>query len=124
MPFIRPTYENDHTRADLSKPEKRNQASKRDVPSAFYIDMKVVPGARREQISGLLGNRLKVRVSAPPEGGKANKAVCRLMAKKLGIKAGCITLVSGTTSTEKTLRIEGISAEELRKRLGVVDSAH
>lgn len=71
------------------------------------IPIKVVPGASRDQISGMLGERLKIRISAPAEGGKANAAVCRLIAQKLGIKNATVEVASGSTNPEKIIRIAG-----------------
>lgn len=71
------------------------------------LSIKVVPGASRDQVAGMLGDRLKVRISAPAEGGKANKAVCRLIAGGLGIKAGAVEVTSGKTNPEKVVRISG-----------------
>lgn len=47
------------------------------------LRIKAIPGARRSGTAGLIGNRLKVKVNAPPENGKANEAICRLIASKL-----------------------------------------
>jgi uncharacterized protein len=69
--------------------------------------IKAVPGARRSQIVGMLGDRLKVRIAAPPEGGKANKAICELLAAALGVKPRQVEVIAGHTSAEKTVRIEG-----------------
>ena len=71
------------------------------------IPIKVVPGASRDQISGMLGERLKIRISAPAEGGKANAAVCRLIAQKLGINNATVEVASGSTNPEKIIRIAG-----------------
>ena len=79
--------------------------------------VKAVPGASRNQIAGLLGDRLKVRVSAPPEGGKANKAICKLLAKALGVKANKVSIESGATSPEKVLRVAGVTTDDLRRYL-------
>lgn len=79
--------------------------------------VKVVPGARRDQIAGMLGDRLKIRVCAPPEGGKANKAVCALIAARLGLKPSQVVIERGATSTDKTIRIEGVGEDVLRRVL-------
>lgn len=76
------------------------------------IRVKAVPGAKREQIAGVLGDRLKIKVSAPPEGGKANAAICALIAKTLGVKAGAVSVVSGMTNPEKVVRVEEVSLDE------------
>ena len=72
------------------------------------LNIKAVPGAKRDQIVGVLGDRLKVRVSAPPEGGKANHAICRIIADALGLKPGAIAIERGHASAEKTLRVRGV----------------
>lgn len=83
------------------------------------IRVKAVPGAKREQVAGVLGNRLKIKVSAPPEDGKANAAICALIAKTLGVKAGTISVVSGMTNSEKMVRVDGVSVEGVREAIGV-----
>ena len=70
-----------------------------------------MPGARRDCIVGPLGGRLKVRVTAPPEGGRANEAIRRLIADALGLRVSRVTLIAGATHPEKTLRIEGATAD-------------
>ena len=75
------------------------------------ILVKAVPGAKKDEIVGRLGDRLKVRVSAPPEGGKANAAICELIATALGIKARDVRIVSGQSRAEKTVEIDGVDAE-------------
>lgn len=80
----------------------------RPTPGGSLVAVKVVPGARKDEIAGLLGDRLKVRVSAPPEAGKANAAVCALIARSLGVKPRAVTVVDGHAYPEKTLRVEGV----------------
>ena len=74
------------------------------------IRVKAVPGASRDQIAGVLGDRLKVKVSAPPEGGKANRAICAVIAQELGVKPGRVEVVIGATNPEKTVRVTPGSA--------------
>jgi uncharacterized protein len=73
------------------------------VPGAIEIDVKVVAGASRSEVVGPLGRRLKVRVAAPPEGGKANRAVIELLKKWLSSKD--VEIVAGQSSAEKTVRV-------------------
>jgi uncharacterized protein (TIGR00251 family) len=75
------------------------------------LRIKAVPGASRDEIAGMLGERLKVRISAPAEGGKANKAICTLIAKRLGLRESQVTIESGHSNAEKVVRIEGVSKE-------------
>ncbi|MHC4416688.1 MAG: DUF167 domain-containing protein [Planctomycetota bacterium] len=81
------------------------------------IRIKAVPGASRDGIAGVLGNRLKVRVSAPPEDGKANKAICKLIAAALGVRSNQVSIESGPTSPEKTFRVSGYPAALATERL-------
>ncbi|MCP4012771.1 MAG: DUF167 domain-containing protein [Phycisphaeraceae bacterium] len=71
------------------------------------IRLKVVPGARRDAVVGLLGDRLKVRVAAAPEAGRANVAVRRLLAETLGVAVGDVGLIAGTASSMKTAEVTG-----------------
>jgi uncharacterized protein (TIGR00251 family) len=70
------------------------------------LELKVVPKSSRAQIDGWLGERLKVRVSAPPERGKANAAVEALIAKTLGIPRSAVRVVAGAASPLKTIEID------------------
>ena len=79
--------------------------------------IKAVPGASRNQLAGAVGDRLKIRISAPPEGGKANRAICALLAKALDLRKREVTLDSGHGSPEKIIRIHNATAEALRARL-------
>jgi uncharacterized protein (TIGR00251 family) len=91
-------------------------------PVGVTIRLKAIPGAKSDQIAGVLGDRLKVRVSAPPEGGKANKAICALLAKALGCKPRDVEIVSGQTSPEKLAKITGIDTQTARQELGLRDT--
>lgn len=64
----------------------------------------VVPGASRTEIKGLHGNTLKVRVAGPPEGGRANRELCKLLGDRCGSEA---ELVAGAGSREKRVLIRG-----------------
>jgi uncharacterized protein (TIGR00251 family) len=82
------------------------------------IRIKAVPGASRDGIAGAVGDRLKVRVSAPPEGGHANRAICRLVAAALGVRPRQVTIERGRTSPEKTLRVTRCDADLARAAFG------
>ena len=88
----------------------------RRVAEGIELRLKVVPGASRSQIVGVLGDRLKIRVTAAPEQGKANRAVIRLLSDWLGVNG--IEIVVGDSSPEKTAYVpglRGLSAEQLQK---------
>jgi uncharacterized protein (TIGR00251 family) len=79
----------------------------RAVEGGFDLAIKVVPGASRTEVVGLLGNRLKVRVAAPAEGGKANRALVQVLSQWLGVRD--VEIVAGHSSAEKTVRVSGLS---------------
>ena len=80
--------------------------------------MKVVPGASRDRIAGVLGEALKIATSAPAERGRANAAVARTLAKALGVERRSVELVSGRTSPRKAFCVSGLTAGQVRRRLG------
>jgi uncharacterized protein (TIGR00251 family) len=81
------------------------------------LEVKVVPGASRSEVTGWLGDSLKIRVAAPPERGKANAAVVEALAGVLGIAAKRVRVIRGTTSPRKLVEIDGLSADEVWMRL-------
>jgi uncharacterized protein len=86
----------------------------------ILIDVKVIPNAARDAIDGWDEKRVKVRIRQIPEKGKANKKLIEFLADQLGVTKNRISIQSGETSRLKRLRIEGLSFEEVRKKLGSV----
>jgi len=84
---------------------------------ACRLQVKVVPGASRAEVVGLLGAAVKIRVAAPPEGGQANRAVCALLADRLGLPLAQVTVVSGPASPNKVIGLVGIAETEAKARL-------
>ncbi len=82
--------------------------------------LKVVPGASIDHIAGWLDNKLKIRVRAAPEKGKANNAVIQILAKTLDLPKSSLSIISGTTSAVKSIRILGLSEDEVKARLDLV----
>ncbi len=78
----------------------------------------VTPGARQEGIARWHGGSLRVRVRARPEKGRANQAVVRLLARRLGVAPTNLSIVRGAASPDKLVEVDGLSEEELRARLG------
>lgn len=78
--------------------------------------VRVQPGASKNEIVGVQQDTLKVRISAPPIEGKANKAVINFLAKELGVKKSEIEIISGHTSRIKTIRVIG-EGGEIEKRI-------
>lgn len=86
--------------------------------AAIFLKIHLLPRASRDEICGLHGDAIKVRVSAPPVEGKANKALQRFIAEKLNLAASQIEIVAGQRSRDKMLRISGISRAAVEKALG------
>ena len=84
---------------------------------AARLKVKVVPGASRTEIVGRLGEALKVRVAAPPEGGQANREVVALLAAKVGLPLAAVSVVSGLTSASKVVAFQGLDESTQRARL-------
>ena len=72
----------------------------------FRLPVKVIPGAARRGIAGWMGDRLKIRVTEPPEKGKANAAVVELLAEALGVPRARVRIVSGTASPLKLVEVD------------------
>ena len=81
------------------------------------LQVKVVPGASRTRLAGQLGDRLKVQVAAPPEAGKANALLCRLLAELLGLPARQVQVTAGHTQPRKTVLIQGLPLPQVHKLL-------
>ncbi len=81
------------------------------------LSVKVVPGASRNKIAGWLGESLRLRVTAPPERGKANSAVEELLAGALDIPGSAVRVVTGKTSARKIVEITGLSESDIVHRL-------
>lgn len=85
----------------------------RDIEGGVELRVKVVPGASRDRIAGVLGDALKMQVSAAPERGKANAAVVELIAGALGVSGQAVSVIAGLTQPRKTLRVMGKRAAEV-----------
>lgn len=85
--------------------------------NACRLNLKVVPGASTSAIFGWLGDCLKVKVTAPPEKGKANKAVEVLMCEALGLPKEAARIVKGTTSQQKVIELREVSLAEIQSKL-------
>lgn len=83
----------------------------------LFLRLRVTPKARQDRITGEHGGALKLQVKEPPEKGRANEGVIRLLSKTLEISAREIELVSGHASQDKRVAISGISESELLARL-------
>ena len=86
---------------------------------SLEIEVKVQPKGSRNRIEKVEEGRLKIRVTVPPEGGKANQAVVELLAKTLRVPKSSVKVKRGTTSRVKTVEIFGVNADYLKEKLNV-----
>jgi uncharacterized protein len=97
-------------------------AAIRTAPHGVDIHIYVAPRSSSNKVVGLHNGALKVALTAPPVDGAANKALVEFLAKTLGVPKSGVTIVSGETSRNKTLRVAGISVEDARARLGPLET--
>jgi hypothetical protein len=81
--------------------------------------VRVHPRAKKDAIAGEVGEALKVSLKAPPSDGKANAACVEFFAKLLKVPRASVTIASGQSGRGKVIRVAGLSAEEIRKRIGI-----
>jgi len=84
------------------------------------LRVRVAPGAKRECIVGAHGDALKVAVRQPPEGGRANRAVCRLVAESLSVPAREVSVLRGATARDKVLLFAGHEENDLAKMVAAL----
>jgi len=83
----------------------------------YLLRLTVVPGAQRTQVVGLYGDRLKVRLAAPPEKGSANRELIDFLARSLNLPKSSFQLTVGASSRSKVVAVNDLSPD-LRDRLG------
>ena len=81
------------------------------------LEIKVQPGASRNEIGSLKDGILNIRVNQPPHRGRANEAVILLLSKSLGVPKSCISIVGGSKSRLKSFEINNISQADVNERL-------
>lgn len=83
---------------------------------SIFIDVKVIPRSSKNKIE-FDGESLRIKITAPPVDGKANKAIVALLAKTLSVAKSAIVIVRGETGKNKLIRIDGISTIDLIAKL-------
>jgi uncharacterized protein (TIGR00251 family) len=89
----------------------------REIPEGVTFAVKVQPCARKNAITGTVGDALKLALIAPPVDGKANQAIIEFLAGFFDIPRSSVTIASGKTNRLKIVQISGISMAQLRRRL-------
>jgi hypothetical protein len=85
------------------------------------LRLRIVPGAAGDRIVGRHGDAWKVRVAAPPERGKANAALVRLLARTLGVAPRDVSVVSGAGARDKIVTVAGLDSAEIDSRMALAD---
>lgn len=86
-------------------------------PRVARLRLRVAPGARRSRVVGRHGDAWKVRVTAPPERGRANEEVVELLARSLDVARPDVRVVAGVTSRDKVVELSGLTLDEVERRL-------
>jgi uncharacterized protein (TIGR00251 family) len=89
------------------------------IDNSVVFKVKVVPGSSRTAVCGLLDKMVKIKISAAPEKGKANKCLLDFLAKQLGVKKNAVKIVSGKSNPVKSVQVLEISAEQLLNKLNL-----
>jgi uncharacterized protein (TIGR00251 family) len=103
--------------AGRSKTRKLRKFKITEAERGTAFAVRVIPRASRNEVEGIKGNALKVRVTAPPVKGAANKALVELLAERLKIRKSQIDIVAGRTSRQKMISVVGLQPSEVEERL-------
>jgi uncharacterized protein (TIGR00251 family) len=103
--------------ADRSKAHRPREFKITDAESGAAFPVRVIPRASKNEIESVTGNALKVRLTAPPVEGAANKALIELLAERLKIRKSQIEIIAGQTSRNKMICIVGLRPSEVERRL-------
>ncbi|MEE8456435.1 MAG: DUF167 domain-containing protein [Acidimicrobiia bacterium] len=91
----------------------------RESARGVEVDVLVVPNASKASVVGVHGDRVKIRVTSPPERNKANAAVIELMRQVTGVRQA--EVIRGRTARQKTILLTGVTVEVVRERLTTDD---
>jgi uncharacterized protein len=90
----------------------------RNASDGISFSVRVHPRAKKNAITGELGDALKVSLTTPPVEGRANEACIEFFAKLLKVPRSSVTIASGQTSRNKVIRVAGLTEQQVRDRLG------
>jgi uncharacterized protein len=90
-----------------------------DTSVGATFAVKIHPRAKKNAITGEVGDALKVALTAPPVNGKANAACIEFFAKLLNVPRSSVTIASGQSSRSKVIRVSGMTAQQVHDRLTI-----
>jgi uncharacterized protein (TIGR00251 family) len=91
----------------------------REEPDGVTLFVKAQPRANTNEVVGVHGPELRVKVTAPPVDSAANEALVRFLAEELGLPRNQLQLVRGATARHKAIKVFGLKVEEVKQRLGL-----
>jgi len=91
-----------------------------DTPAGATFQVKVHPRARKNAITGVIGNALKLALTAPPIEGRANEAGIDFIAKFLNVPRSSVTIAAGESSRQKLIRVAGVRAAQVEEKLRAI----
>ena len=89
----------------------------RDCVGGVTLSVKVHPRARKNAITGVVGDALKLALTAPPVEGKANEACIKFLAEFLQVPRSSVTIAAGESSRQKLIRVAGVRAAQVEDKL-------
>ena len=93
----------------------------RDTPAGASFQVRVQPRAKKNAITGEVGDAIKLAITAPPVDGRANEACIAFFAELLNVGRSSVTIAAGLSSRNKLIRVTGMSATEVERRLSGVE---
>ena len=96
----------------------------RQTSAGVTFTVKIRPRAKKNAITGQFGDALKVSLSAPAIAGRANQACIEFFANLLNVPRSSVTMASGQTGRSKVIRVTGLTAGEVRKRIAITSPRH
>ncbi len=91
-----------------------------DTPAGATFQVKVHPRARKNAITGVVGDALKVALTAPPVEGRANEACIAFLANFLNVARSSVTIAAGESSRQKLIRVAGMQAAQVEETLRTI----
>ena len=89
------------------------------TPQGTRLTLRIQPRASRDELAGRHGDAIRIRLTTPPVDGTANDALIRFLAERLGVPRRALTLVRGRAARDKSVDVEGLTPEEVARRLGL-----
>ncbi|MEZ6121922.1 MAG: DUF167 family protein [Planctomycetaceae bacterium] len=100
------------------RPSTESQSHFRWLGASLLLQIRLTPRSSKDQVLGLMGDRLKISITAPPVDGKANAHLIKYLAKQFQVPRSQVTVISGDTTRDKTVQID--APEDLPEAFGVV----